>query len=169
MSDAAAKPKPRLLAMFAVIGPGLLIAATGVGAGDLAGAGFAGSRLGMAVAWAVIVGAIFKFTLNEGLARYQLATGQTLLAGAVDKLGMPVVYVFAGYLLLWSFFVGAALMTACGAAVTAMLPDAMTGAARPPWLWQPDFDMQALAVIHSVIAVILVTRGGFKLFEKLCF
>ena len=168
MSDAAAKPKPRLLAMFAVIGPGLLIAATGVGAGDLAGAGFAGSRLGMTVAWAVIVGAIFKFALNEGLARYQLATGQTLLEGAVDKLGMPVVYVFAGYLLLWSFFVGAALMTACGAAVTAMLPDTMREAAtRPAWLWQPDFDMRAFAIIHSVVAVILVTRGGFKLFEKL--
>ena len=39
-----------------VIGPGLLVAATGVGAGDLATASFTGSQLGTAVLWAVLVG-----------------------------------------------------------------------------------------------------------------
>ena len=43
-----------------IIGPGLLIAATGVGAGDLAGGAFAGSKLGVAVLWAVLLGAFFK-------------------------------------------------------------------------------------------------------------
>ena len=47
------------------VGPGLLIAATGVGAGDLATAGFAGARLGVIVLWAIVFGAAMKFVLNE--------------------------------------------------------------------------------------------------------
>jgi len=41
---------------LSVIVPGLLVAATGVGAGDLATASFAGSYLGVAILWAVVVG-----------------------------------------------------------------------------------------------------------------
>ena len=57
--------KPKGLAL---IGPGLLVAATGVGAGDLATGALAGARLGTVVLWAVIIGAGIKFVLNEGLA-----------------------------------------------------------------------------------------------------
>ena len=48
------------LAFLAVIGPGILISATGVGAGDLAAGAFAGSKLGVAVLWAVLLGAFIK-------------------------------------------------------------------------------------------------------------
>ena len=65
--------------MFAAIGPGLLLAATGVGGGDLATGSFAGSILGTAVLWAVLVGAFLKFVVTEGLARWQLATGDSFL------------------------------------------------------------------------------------------
>ncbi|MEO0588539.1 MAG: hypothetical protein AAF078_12975, partial [Planctomycetota bacterium] len=65
--------------MLALIGPGLLVAATGVGAGDLATAGFAGAELGVAVAWAVVVGAAMKLVVTENLGRHQLATGRTVL------------------------------------------------------------------------------------------
>ena len=37
----------------------MLVAATGIGAGDLATAAFAGSKLGLAILWAVILGAFF--------------------------------------------------------------------------------------------------------------
>jgi Mn2+/Fe2+ NRAMP family transporter len=59
----------RRLGWLAVLGPGLLVAATGVGAGDLATAAFTGSHVGVAVLWAVVLGALLKFVLNEGLAR----------------------------------------------------------------------------------------------------
>ena len=57
------------------IGPGLLLAATGVGGGDLATGSFVGSLLGTVVLWAVVVGAFLKFVVTEGIARWQLATG----------------------------------------------------------------------------------------------
>ena len=70
---------------LALILPGILVAATGVGAGDLATAGFAGAKLGVGVAWAVIFGAVLKWVLNEGLARWQMATGTTLLEGWIRE------------------------------------------------------------------------------------
>jgi Mn2+/Fe2+ NRAMP family transporter len=46
---------------FTMIGPGLLVAATGVGAGDLATASFAGSLLGNGILWAAVLGAFLKY------------------------------------------------------------------------------------------------------------
>jgi hypothetical protein len=68
----------------------LLLAATGVGAGDLATASFAGGLLGTAVLWAVVFGAFLKFVVTEGLARWQLATGETLIEGAVSRGGRSI-------------------------------------------------------------------------------
>jgi len=140
---------------LAIIGPGLLVAATGVGAGDLATGALAGSRLGVAVLWAVILGAIIKFVLNEGLARWQLATGATLLEGTARHLGRGAIVAFLAYLVLWSFTVSSALMSACGIAAHAILPliDATT-------------DKQIYGMIHSAVAVLLVFLGGYRLFEK---
>ena len=100
----------------------MLIAATGVGAGDLAAAGIAGSKLGMGILWAVLVGAFFKFILTEGLTRWQLATGSTLLEGAIQHFGWGVKVVFGTYFLFWSFVTAAALMSACGVTMQAMVP-----------------------------------------------
>ena len=86
--------------LLTIIGPGILVAATGVGAGDLATATFTGTKLGLAILWAVVLGAFFKFVLNEGLTRWQLATGDTLLEGASNCLGRPAQYSFLGIVTL---------------------------------------------------------------------
>ena len=88
-----APPSKRIL-YLAMLGPGLAIAATGVGAGDMVAATAAGARYGYAVVWAAAVGALLKFVLNEGVARWQLATGTTLLEGWVRRLGLWVQYYF---------------------------------------------------------------------------
>ncbi|MEQ9021801.1 MAG: Nramp family divalent metal transporter, partial [Pseudomonadales bacterium] len=73
--------------LMAVIGPGVLLAATGVGAGDLATGSIVGSLYGTVLLWAVVVGAWMKYIISEGVARWQLATGDTILEGAVHKIG----------------------------------------------------------------------------------
>ena len=113
------KPK---LSFWAVLGPGLLLAATGVGGGDLATATFVGGMLGTAVLWARARRAFMKFVVTEGLARWQLATGETIIEGAVQRLGRVVVWIFLPYFLLWSFFVGSAQMSANGVSLHAMIP-----------------------------------------------
>ena len=55
-----------------ILGPGFVVAATGVGAGDLIAASVAGRRYGLAVLWIVVVGAALKWVLNDGVARWQL-------------------------------------------------------------------------------------------------
>ncbi|MCZ6674033.1 MAG: Nramp family divalent metal transporter [Verrucomicrobia bacterium] len=152
--DTIQRKKPGILK---IIGPGILIAATGVGAGDLSSAGFAGSHLGTAILWAVLVGAFFKFVLTEGLARWQLATGQTLLEGTERHLGRIVGWLFLPYLLIWSFYVGSALISASGVALHALIPV----------FEDPVTAKIFFGIISSLVGLILVLRGGFKLFEKI--
>jgi Mn2+/Fe2+ NRAMP family transporter len=150
----------KLRNVLVIVGPGILVAATGVGAGDLATASFTGSLLGLTVLWAVVLGAFLKYVLNEGLARWQLATGDTLLEGSVERFGRPVQWVFLCYLVIWSFLVGAALMSAVGVTCHAMLPlfgEDKAGA---------NADKILYGVLHSALAVILVKVGGYRLFEK---
>ena len=142
--------------LWAVIGPGILVAATGVGAGDLATASFTGSMLGLTILWAVMLGAFLKFVLNEGLARWQLATGDTLLQGCVDRLGRPVQWFFLGYLVAWSLLVGAMLMSAVG----------VTGLAIYAPLDSDVANKIFYGILHSVIAVVLIRVGGYRLFQK---
>ncbi|MDF1812888.1 MAG: Nramp family divalent metal transporter [Verrucomicrobiales bacterium] len=142
--------------LFLLAGPGLMLAATGVGAGDLAGGAFAGMKLGLAVLWAVVVGAFFKFVITEGLARWQLITGTTLLEGAVLRLGRAVQWFFLLYLVVWSFGVGSSLISACGVAAHALLP---------------VFDSASEAKIvfgigHSIAGLILVWIGSFRFLER---
>ena len=135
-----------------MIGPGIAIAATGVGAGDMVAAAAAGAKYGYALVWAALVGAVLKFVLNEGLARWQLATGTTLLEGWVQRLGKWVQIYFLAYLVLWSFVIGGALASACGLAAHAIAP---------------GLPLEAWGVIHAVVAAVVVAFGRYDQFERL--
>jgi len=134
------------------IGPGLVIAATGLGAGDLIAAAVAGARYGTAILWAAILGAIVKLAMNEGLARWQLATGSTLIEGWIQRLPRIVSLYFLVYLVLWSFIVAGALIAGTGLAAHALYP----GLSVVQW-----------GVLHSLAALLLVIRGRYTLLEKI--
>lgn len=148
---------PNNKSLLAIIGPGILVAATGVGAGDLATASFSGSHLGTAVLWAVLLGGLFKYFLTEGLARWQLVTGYTLLEGLAVHFGKAFALIFLPYLFLWSYFVGTALMSACGVTLHAIFPvfeEAATG-------------KLVFGIAASLAGLMLVRLGGFALFERM--
>ncbi len=141
---------------FRLISPGLMMAATGVGAGDLITGTLAGIELGTTVLWAVVAGAFLKFVLAEGVARWQLATGTTLLEGWNERLGVWIRWIFVAYLLLFTVVVGRALANACGIAGTALLP-----------VGEQETSIVVWAVIHSLVGVAIVLRGSFRAFESL--
>lgn len=143
--------------LLRVVGPGLVVAATGVGAGDLAMGAFAGSRIGLGVLWAVVLGALLKFVLTEGLARFQLATGETLLEGVLLRAPRPLGAAFLVYLVLWSWFVGSALISACGIAAHALVPASFA---------DPERGRLAFGVLHSLVGLVLVWRGGYRWIER---
>lgn len=146
--------------LLSIVGPGILVAATGVGAGDLATASLAGAALGLTLLWAVLVGAFLKFVLNEGLTRWQLATGTTLVEGCVARLGRPMLWLFLAYLVVWSFLVAAALMSAAGVTAHAIWPLAGEGPQAA------QIDKIIYGILHSLLAIALVVWGGYRLFEK---
>jgi len=143
--------RPSLITRLGRLGPGLAIAATGVGAGDLIAASVAGRDYGMALAWAVVLGAVLKYVLNEGIARWQLIEDQSVLAAVVQRFPRWVSWYLAVYFLFWTAAVAAGLGAACGIAAAA--------------LW-PIMSSTAWGVLHSLIAVAVVLLGGYAWFER---
>lgn len=84
---------------WTLVGPGLVAAATGVGAADLVATMIAGQRYGYALLWAVIIGTIMKIVLVEGVGRYSLATGNTMFHGW-RELGRWTSWYFAPYIVI---------------------------------------------------------------------
>ena len=135
-----------------LIGPGLVVAATGVGAGDMVSSLTAGTEFGTVLIWAIILGAALKFALTEGLGRWYMATRTTVLDGW-HSMGWWATGYFMIYLALVTFFFGAAAPSASALAVTAMFPGVM-----PLWAW---------AILHSVVFGFLICIiGQYELFER---
>ena len=147
-------PQPSL---FRYLGPGFMVAATGVGAGDLIAASVAGARYGVIILWAALLGGALKFVLNEGIARWQLATDTTLLEGWIHKLPRAISLYFFIYLLLWAFVVAGALISFCGLAAHSLFP--LFPEARP--------SVVAWGAIHSLLAAGLVLAGRYQMIENL--
>lgn len=108
------------------LGPGLIMAASGIGASDVLTATVGGATYGLQLLWAVALGAFFKYVLSEGMARWQLVTGTTILEGWARHLPRWILVGFSGYVMLWSVAVSGALITGCGLAV-----ENLTGGAVP--------------------------------------
>ena len=142
---------------FLILGPGLLVAATGVGTGDLATGSFAGSMLGTAILWAVLLGAFLKFIVTEGLARWQLATGTSILEGVARNLGRLPMLIFVPYLVLWSFFTASAMMSGCGVTLHALIPI----------FEHVETGKIFFGTLSSIVGIGLVYAGGYRLFEKI--
>jgi Mn2+/Fe2+ NRAMP family transporter len=142
---------------WSLIGPGIVVAATGVGAGDLVATLIAGSRFGYALLWAAIVGTVLKIALAEAVGRWTLASERTIFDGW-SSLGRPLagrvnwagVY-FGLYVVIWGFVYGAAAMTSTALPLAALFP---------------VLDLKTWGMISGVIGLIFVWFGGYGLFEK---
>jgi Mn2+/Fe2+ NRAMP family transporter len=144
--------QPKKLSFLKLAGPGLVVAATGIGSGDVVSATVGGARYGVILLWAIAAGAFFKFVLQEGVARWQLATGKTALEGWADHLPAWVKWYFVVYLVLWTVAVSASLTNATGLGIANLTNGAI------PQSWG--------AVAHSLIGFAFVYFGGYDSFEK---
>ena len=143
---------PDSRAGWSLVGPGLIVAATGVGAADLVATVIAGQRFGYALLWAVIVGCLMKVVLVEGAGRYSLATGNTIYEGWAT-LGRWTTWYFAPYIVIWGFVYGAAAMAGTGLPLASLFP-----ALSVTW-W---------GILSGLVGAALVWFGRYALFEKVC-
>lgn len=145
-------PTHPLVERLRALGPGLILAAAGIGAGDVVVASVTGIKFGTTLLWAVACTAALKYVVTEALARWQLATGETLVWAWVTRLPRWVSVYFAAYLVLWTFLVGASLSSACGLAGATLFP----ALSVPVW-----------GAIHAVAAALLVAMNRYAQFQQL--
>lgn len=145
-SDADVLDEPR----WRLIGPGLVVAATGVGAADLVATLIAGSKYGYALLWAAVLGCLMKIVLVEGAGRFSLATGRTIYEGWTS-LGRWTHFYFGPYIVIWGFVYGAAAVAGTGLALTALFP---------------VLGVKAWGITSGLIGLVLVWSGRYGVFEK---
>ncbi|MBW5480991.1 Nramp family divalent metal transporter [Streptomyces bambusae] len=145
-----AQPRPRK-ASWRLIGPGIVVAATGVGAGDLVATLIAGSKYGYTLLWAAVIGCLVKISLAEAAGRWHLATGRTLFDGWRSLGAWTTVY-FTGYVVVWGFVYGAAAMSSSALPLAALFPDAM--------------DLKIWAVLCGLVGLVFVWFNRYAVFEK---
>ena len=137
-------------ARWKLVGPGLVVAATGVGGADLVATLIAGQKFGYALLWCVVVGCVMKIVLVEGVGRWCLATGQTIFEGW-RSLGAWTTWYFAPYIVIWGFVYGAAAMAGTGLALSGLF-----GGLSTTW-W---------GIVSGLIGLALVWAGHYSLFER---
>lgn len=134
-----------------IIGPGLLVAATGIGAGDLVATLVAGSRYGYTLLWAAVIGCVIKIFLVEGAGRFSLSTGKTIFQGW-KSLGRWTTWYFGPYILIWGFVYGAAAMSSSALPLVALFP---------------GVDLKIFAIAMGVAGGLVVWFGRYSAFEKI--
>ncbi|GAA3662242.1 Nramp family divalent metal transporter [Microbacterium marinilacus] len=138
-----------------VIGPGLVVAATGVGSADMVATLVAGSNYGYMLLWAVILGVLLKIVLVEGAGRYTVATGRTIFEGW-RSLGRWPVWYFAPYVVIWGFVYAASAMSSTALPIAALFPEGSFGAQVWPW-----------AVLTGIIAFLMIWFSKYRVFERI--
>ncbi len=144
------RTSPPRTSRWKLIGPGLVAAATGVGAGDLVATLIAGSRFGYALLWAAVLGCVVKIALSEGAARYHLSTESTIFEGW-RSLGAWTSWYFGIYILVWGFIYGAT---------------AMSATALPLAVLFPVLPLPAWAIIAGVASFLFVALNRYETFER---
>lgn len=134
-----------------IVGPGLVVAATGVGAADLVATLVAGAKFGYTLLWVAVLGAVIKVVLVEGAGRYSLATGRTIFEGW-RSLGRWTTWYFAPYIVVWGLVYGATAMSSSALPLVALFP---------------DLSLRWTAVALGLVGLALVWFGSYAAFEKI--
>jgi Mn2+/Fe2+ NRAMP family transporter len=133
------------------VGPGMVVAATGVGAGDLVATLIAGERFGYTLLWAAMVGCLVKISLAEATGRWHLSTGRTIFEGW-SSLGRWTGWYFGAYILVWGFVYGATAMVATALPLAALFP---------------AVSLRGWAIVSGVSGLLFVWFNRYDVFERL--
>lgn len=128
MNDTAARAVTaawaRALDRVRWIGPGMVLAATAIGASHLVLAPTAGAAYGYALLWLVLFTHVFKYPAFDFGPRYTIATGETLLDGYARVPGPRgwALWIFLAGTVIQGFSVTAGVLSVAAAVATAAIP-----------------------------------------------
>ena len=137
------------------MGPGIVIALTWLGAGDLVDSAVAGGNYGYTLMWAMVVALFVRFVFVSIIAKYQLCNqhGESVMAGL--RRIHPWVPPFVGVIaIFFAHFYGAFLVKGVGETTVRLF------SFGPSWFW---------SFVWVLTAAGLVLRGTFKPLEFVFF
>ncbi len=145
------------------LGPGILLAATSVGASHLVHSPRAGALFGFQLLWLVVAAHFFKYPAFECGPRYAAATGTSLLAGYARAPGPKnwALYLFLGSTVLQGIGVLAGVVNISGCVIATWTGDPKAEVA----LSFNATEVWSLALLGLVIT--LLFTGGFRLLDHL--
>lgn len=142
---------------WSLLGPGILLAATSIGASHLVLAPRAGLLYGPLLLWLVLAAHLFKYPAFEFGPRYALATGESLLAG-YDRVPGP------RHWALWVF----ALFTALQGVGVALAVTSITAAVLCVALGGLSFEWWGVVVVTVSAGLLVLGRfGAMEVVNKL--
>ncbi len=148
-------PPRKFAATFRQIGPGLILAGSVVGPGELVATPVLGAEVGYTLLWLILLSCIVKVVVQNELGRYTIATGETALE-AFDRTPGPrflvswVVWLWLLLIVLTMFSMGGML-----GAMAEILNRLFPIMALSGWVWVIGFG-----------TVVLVGLGRYGLVEK---
>jgi Mn2+/Fe2+ NRAMP family transporter len=130
------------------MGPGLVVALTWLGAGDLVDSAVAGGHYGYSLMWAMVIALFVRFVFVSIIAKYHLCNerGESVMAGL--KRVHPYLPVFVGIVaLFFGHFYGSYLIKGTGEATASLV------GLLPPWGW---------SVFWVVAGAYFLFRGAYS-------
>ncbi len=176
--DAIKEPPHTLCEAIRQIGPGLILAASIVGTGELINTTSLGAKAGFSLLWLILLSCVIKVFVQVELGRYAITHGKTTLA-AFDSLPGPRLGV-SWLCWLWLFMMLttqaqiAAMEGTVGQAAHMAFPRASRPIAdvRRAFLasWRPYLSSHQehfWAALTTLAAVLLLLSGGYRRLEKI--
>lgn len=148
------KIRSRYSDYFLFLGPGLLLAVAAAGESGLGEVIASGAHFGFSLIWVVIITLIFKYAFTTGIARYTLATGETIFDG-LRKIPGPKNWsaFFITIIYLMEMFAFAGMLLMGGIFLDYLIPGL-----NPPWL---------LSGISLALILLMLWKDSYERVEKI--
>jgi manganese transport protein len=154
--EAVTEPPQTLLDTLRRIGPGMILAASIVGSGELIATTTLGAQVGYTALWVILLSCLIKPVVQAEMGRYIIATGETGLA-SFNRVPGPRLGV--GWV-VWAW----AIMTF----MTLLQVGAMYGGvAQVMNLLFPSIPILWWVLIFLILTLVLLLGGGYDRIEKL--
>lgn len=149
-------PPRRLGETLRRIGPGMILAASIVGSGELIATTVLGAQVGYVALWLIVLSCFIKPIVQAELGRYTIASGEPSLA-AFDRLPGPRAKVG------WAVWMWALMILMTQLQVGAMYG----GLAQVMNLLVPVVPVKAWVIVFLAITLALLVGGGYGRIEKI--
>jgi Mn2+/Fe2+ NRAMP family transporter len=156
--DAVEAPPASFVASLRRIGPGMVLAASIVGSGELIATTTLGAQVGFAALWIILVSCAIKPVVQAELGRYTIATGHTGLEG-FDRVPGPRLGV-RWVVWAWGITVSLTLLQVGGM---------YGGVSQVLHLLVPPIPVTAWVGVCVAITIALLLGGGYDRIERIAF